>query len=75
MSRRTAGVLSPLFFALALFVWYSQSGLADELPSVSGDRPYTQVSGEEPVKAESAGSRKAAPAGVDAPWPGRKRKG
>lgn len=50
MSRRTAGSIGPLLFTLAALVLTSQVAAATDLPSASGDTPYTQVSNEEPVK-------------------------
>src|SRR5271157_3940644 len=50
MSRRTAGSMSPLLFTLTSVVFWGQFVLAADLPSASGDTPYSQVSGEEPVK-------------------------
>ena len=50
MSRRIAEYVSPLLLTLALLLVAGRPAPASDLPSASGDTPYTQVSGEEPVK-------------------------
>ena len=52
MSRRTAGLMSPLLFTLVLLV-SGGPALAGDLPSASGNTPYNQVSGEKPVGPEA----------------------
>jgi len=53
MSRRTAGYLNPLLLTLASLALGGPFAVAGELPPASGETPYDQVSGEEPVKPES----------------------
>ena len=65
MSRRTAGSMSPLLFTLASLVLGSQVAVAGDLPSASGDTPYNQVSGEEPVKPGAGQSGKAVSPAVE----------
>ena len=65
MSRRIAGYPSPLVLCtLVSFVLGGTTCIAGDLPSASGDTPYSQVSDEKPVKAESGQQDKAvSPAG------------
>ena len=59
ISRRTARYTGLLLFALGSLVLGSQFAVAGDLPSASGETPYHQVSGEEPVKPGSGKSGKA----------------
>ncbi len=67
MSRRTAGFISPLLFTLASFLVGNPFAFASELPSASGDTPYSQVSNEEPVKPGAGQTGKAILPAVDIP--------
>ena len=58
MSRRIVGGASPLLFTLALLLLGSPFAVAGDLPSASGETPYSEVSGEEPVKPEAGQSGK-----------------
>ena len=65
MSRRTAGWISPLLFTLASLVLGSPIAVAGDLPSASGDTPYSEVSDEQPVKPEAGQPGKAVSPAAD----------
>ncbi|MGA2256502.1 MAG: hypothetical protein ABSG53_17780, partial [Thermoguttaceae bacterium] len=75
MSRRTAGYMCPLLFTLASLVFGSLFAVAGDLPSASGDTPYDQVSGEQPVKPEAGRSDKPILPAVDIHGAQPKKKG
>jgi hypothetical protein len=62
--RRIAGYVSPLLLTPILFIVANRFVAADDRPSASGDTPYRDVAGEEPVKPDAAKSgRSVLPAG------------
>ena len=75
MSRRTAGLISPLLFTLALLAFGSSIALGGGPPSASGGTSYGMVASEEPVKPEKDSAKSkpesekpAVPAKADESW-------